>query len=308
MGGADGRAAQIVPPEVLFEQDAEFLVLTPEFFSIVLVSLAGVGIIIVCGLLPLLEIRHGRPAVVLRRESAGPSGTSSAVRAGLIIAQMACCCLLVVCTGLLYAGFRTALQTGISHHLGKPILATMQVHPDVDVDLTYFQHVEQSARALPGVSISCRLERRSKVATPKWNAPMPDKPTGRRLTLNPRRHNTAPNRRNVPQQDLHLYARSFHEAAKNLAEAPEFDSGPSTDLAACCPVQYLTPRTGRIRSRRPCEPPTRHYPLKVAPVLDSRVRWRQRFPASSPDSQYLRSANAETTPSKPGNTVEASIR
>jgi hypothetical protein len=54
----------------------------------------------------------------------------------------------------------------------------------------------------------------------------------RRLTPNP-----AP--RNVPPQDLFLYARSFHTAAKKLAEAPKFDSGPFSDLAACCPVVFL---------------------------------------------------------------------
>lgn len=141
-----------VIPVLLFEQDAEFLALTSEFFSIVLASAAGVGIIIACGLLPLLEIRHDRPAAVLGSEGAGPSKASRTVRASLIIAQMACCCLLVICTGFLYGGFRAALQTSASHRLGKPILATVQVHPDLDVDLKYFQHVEQAARSLPGVS------------------------------------------------------------------------------------------------------------------------------------------------------------
>jgi hypothetical protein len=46
-------------------------------------------------------------------------------------------------------------------------------------------------------------------------------------------------RRNVPTQDLFLYARSFHTAAKKLAEAPELNSGPFTDLAACWPVVFL---------------------------------------------------------------------
>jgi len=141
-----------VVPALLFEQDAEFLVLAPDIFSIVVAFAAGIGIVIACGLLPLFEIRHDCPADVLGRESAGPSKTSRAVRAGLVIAQMACCCLLVIGTGFLYGGFRAALQTGVGHRLGQPILATLQVHPDVGVDLKYFRDVEGAARSLAGVS------------------------------------------------------------------------------------------------------------------------------------------------------------
>jgi len=47
------------------------------------------------------------------------------------------------------------------------------------------------------------------------------------------------NRRNVLPQDLSGYARSFHKAAKKLAEAFEPNPGPFTDLAACCPVVFL---------------------------------------------------------------------
>ncbi len=139
-------------PALLFEQDAEFLVLAPDLFSIVLTSAAGVGIIIACGWLPLLAIRHDRPAAVLGREGAGPSRISRAVRAGLVIAQMACCCLLAICTGFLYQGFHEALRTGVGHRLGQPILATVQVHLDEGVDLQYFRHVEQAARSVAGVS------------------------------------------------------------------------------------------------------------------------------------------------------------
>jgi hypothetical protein len=57
----------------------------------------------------------------------------------------------------------------------------------------------------------------------------------RRLAPNPRSRN----RRNVPPQDLFLHARSFHAAGKKLVEMLEFDSGPFTDLAACCPVVFL---------------------------------------------------------------------
>src|SRR5262249_51047071 len=55
-------------------------------------------------------------------------------------------------TGFLYADFRAALRTGISRRGGEPILATVQVHPDVTVDLKYFRDVAHSARSLAGVS------------------------------------------------------------------------------------------------------------------------------------------------------------
>ena len=140
-----------VVPALLFEQDAQFLVTAPNLVSVAAASAAGAGILVVCGLLPLVEIRQDRPAAVLKRESSGPSKVSRAVRASLVIGQMSCCCLLVVCSAFLYAGLRAAQQTSVGRRLGESILATVQVHPDVDVDLQYFRNIEQAARSLPGV-------------------------------------------------------------------------------------------------------------------------------------------------------------
>jgi hypothetical protein len=56
----------------------------------------------------------------------------------------------------------------------------------------------------------------------------------RHLTPNPRSRGW----RTVPDQDFWFYARSFHAAAKQLAEAPEFDSGAFADFAAC-PVVFM---------------------------------------------------------------------
>jgi ABC-type lipoprotein release transport system permease subunit len=139
-------------PALLFEQDAEFLVLAPGFRDVVLASAAGAGMILACGLLPLFGIRHDRPAAVLAREGAGPSRISRAVRASLVTGQMASCCLLVIFTGFLYQGFREALRTSVGNRLGQPIVATVQVHRDVDVDLQYFRDVERAARSVSGVS------------------------------------------------------------------------------------------------------------------------------------------------------------
>jgi FtsX-like permease family/MacB-like periplasmic core domain len=154
-GGALGALLAVwtseVIPALLFQPDAELLVTAPRAFSTVVASAAGAAVIIACGLLPLFETPQDRPAAVLGRESAGPSKASRAVRAVLVIAQMACCCLLVICTGFLYEGFHTALRTSASHRLGQPILATVQPHPDVEVDLKYFRDVEHAARSVAGV-------------------------------------------------------------------------------------------------------------------------------------------------------------
>lgn len=141
-----------IVPALLFEQDAELLVLAPQVLSIVAACAAGAGIIIASGLLPLFEIRHDRPAEILGRERAGPSRITRTVRACLVMAQMAGCCLLVIGTGYLYVSFRAALQSGIRHRLGQPIVATVQARPDVNVDLNYFRDVEQAVRSLSGVT------------------------------------------------------------------------------------------------------------------------------------------------------------
>ena len=98
-------------PVLFFEQDAERLVFAPDLVSVVAASAACVALTVACGLMPLLEIRDDarRPcsaakAPVRRR----PCGAS---RAGLVVTQMSCCCVLVISTGLLVQGFRTALQT-----------------------------------------------------------------------------------------------------------------------------------------------------------------------------------------------------
>jgi hypothetical protein len=60
-------------------------------------------------------------------------------------------------------------------------------------------------------------------------------------TRNPRHLMQNPGSRNwrtALNQDLRLYAQSFHAAAKQLAEAPEFDSGALADFAAS-PVVFI---------------------------------------------------------------------
>ena len=157
-GGACGIliavwTAQIIPSLFLIE-DAEHLVFAPSIGGILLASGACAAVTIACGLLPLVEVKDDDPALVLRRESGGPSPVMQRVRAGLVVAQMACCCLLVISTGLLFQGFRAALATSTGTRLGHPLLATVQAKAGFggpDLGLQFYRDAERAALALPGI-------------------------------------------------------------------------------------------------------------------------------------------------------------
>ena len=136
----------------LFDADAERLVFAPDRAGIAAVSIACAAITTVCGLLPILQVRDDRPAAVLRREGAGPSKRLRRLRSGLVAVQMTCCCVLVIFTAHLLAGFHTALETRAGRRLHDGILATVQASSYFerpDLGLEYFRAVEDTARSLP---------------------------------------------------------------------------------------------------------------------------------------------------------------
>ena len=144
-----------IVPALLFDQDAEQLTLVPDLVGTVAACAVCVLVTIACGLLPLLDLRHDTPAAVLQRESTGPSRGMRRLRAGLVVAQMACCSVLVIGAGLLLKGFRNALQTSVGQSLGQPILATAEAKfgfDRPDLGLRYFDDLEQAGQSLPGVS------------------------------------------------------------------------------------------------------------------------------------------------------------
>ena len=157
-GGAAGMllafwTAQIIPA-LFFEEDAAHLVFAPDLAGIVAATAACAVVTVVCGLLPLFEIRDDDPARVLRRESGGPSPAMQRVRSALVVAEMACCCLLVISSALLLAGFRAALATSTGSRLGNPILATVKAKAGFgrpDLGLQYFHDAERAALALPAI-------------------------------------------------------------------------------------------------------------------------------------------------------------
>ena len=158
-GGAAGMllafwTARIIPA-LFFEEDAAHLVFAPDLAGIIAATAACAVVTVVCGLLPLFEIRDDDPARVLRRESGGPSPAMQRVRSALVVAEMACCCLLVISSALLLAGFRAALATSTGSRLGNPILATLKAKAGFgrpDLGLQYFHDAERAALALPEIN------------------------------------------------------------------------------------------------------------------------------------------------------------
>ena len=146
--------AQVVPA-LLFQEDAERLTFSPDLAAITTAALLCMTLTIACGLLPLFEVRHDDPAAILRRESSGPTKGMLRLRRGLVVIQMACCCLLVISTFVLFESFRTALRTRAATRLGEPIIATLRaplrfVRPDLGLE--HFREAERAVLSLSGIS------------------------------------------------------------------------------------------------------------------------------------------------------------
>jgi hypothetical protein len=109
-----------------------------------------VGVMALCGLLPAIVIPLDRPLSVIQRDSGGASPAIRRLRLGLVAAQMASCCVLVISTAFLFDGLRTALLTSAGQRLGHTAFATAQADPNVAIE--YFQGAEKSVKLVPGVS------------------------------------------------------------------------------------------------------------------------------------------------------------
>ncbi len=140
-----------VVPSLLFEEDASHIAFTPDLEGLLWTCAACVAMTVLCGLLPGVAIPYGRPAEVLRRESAGPPKGIRRTRSALVVAQMASCCALVLSTAILFDGFRAALQTTAGSRLDHPVLASVVADPGAG--FRYFQRVQQAVEAVRGVSV-----------------------------------------------------------------------------------------------------------------------------------------------------------
>lgn len=139
-------------PAFLFEEDAERLVFAPHLLPIITASASCVGIIAVCGMMPVFATVTDRPWTILQREAGLPSKTMARLRACLVIGQITACCVLVICTAILLESLHSALETGAGRRLGNPILVTVQAPAQPEVDINYFKEVEQRARSAGNLS------------------------------------------------------------------------------------------------------------------------------------------------------------
>lgn len=157
-GGAVGLVLGILTahalPAFLFEEDAQRLSFAPHLLPIVTAALACIGITVLCGMMPVIGTVTDRPWTVLQRESGLPTKGIQRLRAGLVVGQIAACCMLVVCTALLVDSLQSALKTSAGHRLGDPVLLTVEApKPDgPEVDTEYFGEVEKKARSMSGVT------------------------------------------------------------------------------------------------------------------------------------------------------------
>ena len=146
-----------IVPWLFFVEDAERLVFAPDAARILIVSAAGIAMTIVCGLAPMFDLRADKPAAVLQREAAGDSPRMRLFRDVLLSMQMACCCLLIVSTGLLIDGLRRALETREGRRLGEVVLVTPRApafvshYETADKGLKYFEQVERAAASVGDV-------------------------------------------------------------------------------------------------------------------------------------------------------------
>ena len=200
-GGAFGVLLAVctsyIIPALLFEADARYLAVTPDLASLAAAAVGCIAVTVVCGLAPLFEARHDRPAIVLRRESMGPSTATTRLRKVLIVAEMAACCALVIATGLLVQSFRAAVQTAAGRAASHSILASVQTHlegPD------YFQDVDTAVRTAVAVS------RAAWVARPPGN-----RAAWRSFRIEPPR---------LPLRDVTMDVAAFTAEMTNLIEVP----------------------------------------------------------------------------------------
>jgi putative ABC transport system permease protein len=150
-GGAAGALLGLwtsrIVPALFFERDARELMFSPDPRGTLIAAAACVVLLVACGLAPLLEARHDRPAAVLQREGVGPSPSGRRLRAFLVVAQIGASFVLAISAVLLVQGLQQALQTAVRHRMDAPIVATVFANPGYE--LPYFRNVEEAALSAP---------------------------------------------------------------------------------------------------------------------------------------------------------------
>jgi hypothetical protein len=137
-------------PALLYTRDAQHLVFAASLLGVIEACCVLAGIVILCGLLPVVSIPHERPLGALQRESLGASPGVRRLQLGLVTAQMASCSLLVLSAAFLFQALRRALVMGAGPKLGHTVLATVPADPRFAIK--YFLEAEATAKSVPGVT------------------------------------------------------------------------------------------------------------------------------------------------------------
>lgn len=141
-------------PALFFAQDAEQLSFAPGASAVLVSCVVCVAITVLCGLLPLTEVRDDDPASVLRRESGGLSNRARRARMFLVVSQMSACCFLMISAGMLLSEFRAALKTSLGSRLGEPVIATLTWSGGFSSvgGEGFYELARQTATGTPGVT------------------------------------------------------------------------------------------------------------------------------------------------------------
>jgi hypothetical protein len=158
-GGACGAllafwTARIIPA-LLFERDARDVAFSPDLPGIVMAAAVCIAVVFACGLIPLVELRHINPGAILQRESSGPSRVMRRFCGGLVVMQMACSCLLLTSTAVLFEDFRGLLRTAEGTRLDQAVIATVQARLGFarsDLGYEYFRSAGEAMQSIPGIS------------------------------------------------------------------------------------------------------------------------------------------------------------
>ena len=149
-------------PALLFAQDAEQLTFAPDLGITAAAVLACAAIVIGCGMVPLIENRHDRPADVLRRRPGHGDGPLGRLQRSLVVAQMAGCCAFVVAAAFLTDSFQSALRTQAGRGAGTRVLADVEARAGFardDLGLGYFRELTDAALQVPGVFSTAWISR-----------------------------------------------------------------------------------------------------------------------------------------------------
>ncbi|HEX6465622.1 MAG TPA: ABC transporter permease [Vicinamibacterales bacterium] len=115
-------------------------------------------VILVCGLVPALQLRHENLRDALAGDGTASGGSAASVRstrlrAGMMVAQVAIACVLLVGTALLTRSFAALLTAdrGFDPRDVLTVHATMKARPFAS-DSAGLERIQQRLRALPGVT------------------------------------------------------------------------------------------------------------------------------------------------------------